>query len=215
MGGSITEAASINSPTGSVYDCLGYRLPTEAEWEYAAGAGEDLLYSGSDTLGLVGHCFDTPSIPESVAGLAQNAWGSHDMSGNVWEWTWDWLDVTWYSSTPSSDPVGPVSSPPDKRVTHGGGVSYAPSTCRVSVRSGDTASNASDIGVRLARTIPCRGIVSCRLTQLLVGLLGWDRPLPRSALARLGPVLLRAGGGEALRAGRTPSPDWRPCRQFA
>lgn len=89
----------------------GYRLLTEAEWEYAArGASNDpdYLYSGSDTIDDVAwYGINSESTMHPVGGKAANELGIYDMSGNVFEWCWDWFGD--YSSSPSVNPKGPES----------------------------------------------------------------------------------------------------------
>jgi sulfatase modifying factor 1 len=130
----------------------GFRLPTEAEWEYAARAGQGFEYAGSDDVGLVAWTSDNSGRrPHPVGRMAPNAWGLRDMSGNVWEWCWD--RHAGYPQSGLVDPSGPSHGP--RRVIRGGSWSGAPFISWVAFRGGDRPGCRDNrLGLRLVRTGP-------------------------------------------------------------
>jgi len=118
------------------FEASGYRLPTEAEWEYAARAGATTMYSYGDTDGeLVRHAWfkaNSGGKPHPVGQRKPNAWGLYDMHGNVWEWCTDFYKVDYYSAAPAQDPKGPGSG--DKKVLRGGCWNSSPDACRLAYR---------------------------------------------------------------------------------
>ena len=124
-----------------------YRLPTEAEWEYAARAGTSgIRYGELDEIAW--HFGNSGGHPYPVGQKRANAWGLHDMLGNVWEWTGDWYGK--YPSGPVTDPQGPQSG--SNRVIRGGGWSHAGRVVRSACRTGNSHGRRSDLGFRLVRT---------------------------------------------------------------
>jgi len=122
----------------------GYRLPAEAEWEYAAGGDPE------DLGGSAWYAQNSGNVTHPVGQKRPNRFGLHDMLGNVWEWCWDVYDEGYYKLSPSQDPRGPFEVA--RRVIRGGSWDDFPRYCRSSFRSRYVPVHRSNyLGFRVAR----------------------------------------------------------------
>jgi len=150
-----------------------YRLPTEAEWEYAAGNGKrhtEYSWGNGDPSGKKGGNVSDITAKEKFASWSAfenytdgyiytapvgqfdaNDLDLYDMSGNVWEWCSDWYDAEYYKNSPNKDPKGPTNAV-DYRVLRGGSWGHFPGNCRVANRvRADPAGRNYDVGFRVVR----------------------------------------------------------------
>ena len=159
--------AGFTMPVPSVYECEGYRLPTEAEWEYATRAGTTTATYGGDLPSEQIFCLDAPALndiawychnaPEMrvqrVGLKAPNAWGLHDTIGNVWEWAHGRFTSMGYGEGPLVDPLG-GDEQAQERTLRGGRVDTGYGQNRAGERQPWSwgAAVEDTAGVRLART---------------------------------------------------------------
>jgi serine/threonine protein kinase/formylglycine-generating enzyme required for sulfatase activity len=139
------------------WDGTGYRLPTEAEWEYACRAGSMTSYCfGDGVRELAGYAwFGGEGGSTHPVGLKRtNAWGLCDMHGNVWEWCWDWFSKDYYQRSPAEDPRGPEPSRrAPARVIRGGSWDDDPKGERSAYRNRYTSLiRPYSLGFRVVRT---------------------------------------------------------------
>ena len=137
---------------GIIEGANGYRLPTEAEWEYAARGGvnqDKYVYAGSNNASLVSWYYDNSGYRiREIGKRAPNSLGLHDLSGNVMEWCWDWLGD--YSTESLDNPIGPPSGL--YRVIRGGGWSVSVHYSRVAFRHNNNPNyRGVNLGFRIAR----------------------------------------------------------------
>ena len=126
-----------------------YRLPSEAEWEYACRAGTSGDYAGNlDAMGWYDK--NAGGKTHAVGEKSPNGWGLYDMHGNVWEWCEDWYEESYYQKSPSEDPRGPSEG--SGRVIRGGGWGSDAVSCRSAYRNIFVPGSRSvSLGFRLLR----------------------------------------------------------------
>jgi sulfatase modifying factor 1 len=141
------------------FSANGYRLPTEAEWEYAARGGQKsqgYIHAGSDNPDDVAWYADNSDDQTHPIGQKKpNELGLYDMSGNLWEWCWDFYGEDYYASSPASDPEGPASVTDTslERVKRGGYVTLDSNSLRTTFRSAGSTTYWPGEGFRLVRTV--------------------------------------------------------------
>ena len=144
--------------TVTVLDGGGYRLPTEAEWEFACRAGTTTKYwtgdKDEDVQQVGWTATNSGGRSHAVGEMKPNPFGLHDIHGNIWEWVQDWWDPNYYAqfqAKPALDPSGPFSAD-SRRVLRGGFWGRAASNCRASARYADVPTNRDlIIGFRVSR----------------------------------------------------------------
>ncbi len=141
----------LNQKTGKKY-----RLPTEAEWEYAArSGGKEEEYSGGDDIDSVAWYNKNSENKTHPAGQKQpNGLGLYDMSGNVWEWVADWYGEKYYSSSPKNNPKGPDSG--QYRVLRGGSWNFTSGDARATNRNWGNPGDSDNSGYGFRLVSPAR-----------------------------------------------------------
>ena len=134
---------------------VGKRLPTEAEWEYAARAGSQTKFPWGDEIDDDRRWYsgNSPRQVPHIGKKSPNAWGLHDMMGNVWEWVEDWFSLDYYSNSPLKNPKGP--SRQSFRVIRGGSWMIDEEYLRVTTRHRGMSDPTESywVGVRCAKSV--------------------------------------------------------------
>jgi formylglycine-generating enzyme required for sulfatase activity len=142
----------IDADVTADWSANGYRLPTEAQWEYACRAGTTTAYNTGATItnNTGWYANNSGDRTHKVGEKPANKWGLYDMHGNVYEWCWDWYSATYYSSSPAQNPTGPVSG--GNRVDRGGSFVSSGQYLRSAYRDYfDPSDLSGDIGFRIVR----------------------------------------------------------------
>ncbi|HEV3298087.1 MAG TPA: SUMF1/EgtB/PvdO family nonheme iron enzyme [Planctomycetaceae bacterium] len=197
----------------SIAGGAGYRLPTEAQWEYACRAGTTTPFNfGALNNGLDCNCNGTAPYGTSEKGPAlgttapvgsyrPNAFGLYDMHGNVWQWCWDAYEPEYYAASPESDPPGPPAGA--RRVFRGGSwCAWNTPNCRSAVRqpSEPDYRNWAEQGFRVA----CDVAAVSSSTPALTNQKDDDRHAAEAVLALGGTVTIRTNGQwQEIRPGQT------------
>jgi formylglycine-generating enzyme required for sulfatase activity len=144
------EAQQFLAKLNARQDGYHYRLPTEAEWEYCARAGDagwipknldDVAWTTNNSGGM---------MQDAGAARMSNPWGLHDMLGNASEWTGDWLDLEYYAKSPARDPKGPSTG--TMRIFRGGNASMGGANASYPFRGADEpGARGPFLGLRVAR----------------------------------------------------------------
>ena len=146
-----------------------YRLPTEAEWEYAARAGTQTAYSfGNNDIALGAYAWfrrNNDGRMNPVGHKDPNEWGLYDMHGNVWELVGDWYGA--YPSSPVTDPQGPSTG--TQRIQRGGSLSDDPVFLRAAYRGDSSHASCENCGFRLARAMTFTNSVGIEFVQVEPG----------------------------------------------
>jgi formylglycine-generating enzyme required for sulfatase activity len=167
----------------------GYRLPTEAEWEYACRAGSQTKFTYGDAeTDLPGYAWckaNSGGATHPVGQLRPNRWGLNDMHGNVWQWCTDYYGENYYSESPKENPPGPATG--KMRVLRGGAWDSDADKCRAAYRNkefpvySDACFGADSYGFRRARR--AKGVARPESSKGVDSASASTRPSPRSGRA--------------------------------